>query len=180
MEIKNDTGQDLYLVTNKDGEVLSTVVPKDYTVKIISPAQVIRNKMYRPATYKSNQWKFVKMFISTKQLAKEFKDYPEAFLAINFLVDYIEPKTNILMKNSKKGIIWRKDDLARDMGVSRQTAYRYIDKMVEVHLLKQVNMVGKGKVWIVNPYYLQNGDSTLEEIFNSFPKPIIAENGDKQ
>jgi hypothetical protein len=168
MRYTNKTGQDIRLVTNKDGEYLPLCIPDGYSIEALSPAQILRRKMYKQKTYKVVQGEFCKMYIRTRELADKFKDYPEAFISINYLIDYIEPESNILIKNKRS---WIKDDLAKDMGVSRQTAYRYIDKMVEVHLIKQITILGKGKVWVVNPYYFQNGGETITEIVTAFPKP---------
>lgn len=168
MKYKNDTGQPIELVTKKDGELVGIEVPKGWTTEFLSPAEILRRKFYRPLVYKPIQGKFVKMFISTKQLAEKFKDYDEAFRAIPYIVEYIQPKSNILMKGERK---WQKQDLACDMGVKRQTAYRYLDKMIEEQLLKQIMILGKGKVWVVNPYYFENGEDTIEEVINAFSKP---------
>lgn len=176
MKYKNDTGQPIKLVTAKDGEILSYDIPEGYVYERISPAEVLRRKLYRKPIYKPIQGQFVKMFISTKQLAEKFKDYDEAFRAITYIIEYIQPKSNILMKGERK---WQKDDLAKDMGVSRQTAYRYIDKMIEERLIKQVFILGKGKVWVANPYYFENGTETIEEVLEVFPKPRKEENKDE-
>lgn len=175
MKYKNDTGQPISLVTNKDGEYLGIDIPECWTAELLSPAEILRRKFYRQLVYKSVQGKFVKMFVSTKQLAEKFKDYDEAFRAITYLIEYIQPKSNILMKGERK---WQKDDLSKDMGVSRQTAYRYIDKMVEEQLLKQIVILGKGKVWVVNPYYFENGEDTIEEVINAFSKPRKEDKGE--
>lgn len=170
MKYKNDTGQPINLVTKKDGEIMSIEIPEGYYFEQMSPAEVLRRKFYRKPIYKPIQGQFVKMFISTKQLAEKFKDYDEAFRAITYIIEYIQPKSNILMKGERK---WQKDDLAKDMGVSRQTAYRYIDKMIEERLIKQIFILGKGKVWVANPYYFENGTETIEEVINAFPKPRV-------
>lgn len=175
MEFVNDTGQELILVKGKDGELYGLEIPKGYIMKCFSPSEVLRNKLYRQLVYKPIQGKFVKMFVSTKQLAEKFKDYDEAFRAITYLIEYIQPKSNILMKGERK---WQKDDLSNDMGVSRQTAYRYIDKMVEEQLLKQIVILGKGKVWVANPYYFENGEDTIEEVINAFSKPRKEDKGE--
>lgn len=168
MKYKNETGQPVVLVTLKDGELVGIEIPKDWSGEFLSSAEILRRKFYRQLIRKPIQGKFVKMFISTKQLAEKFKDYDEAFRAITYLIEYIQPKSNILMKGERK---WQKDDLSKDMGVSRQTAYRYIDKMIEEQLLKQITILGKGKVWVVNPYYFENGEDTIEEVINAFSKP---------
>lgn len=168
MKYKNDTGQPIQLVTKKDGEVMLVEIPEGYYYERISPAEVLRRKFYREPSYKPIQGKFVKMFYSTKQLAEKFKKHDEAFRAISYIIEYIKPKTNILMKGDRR---WQKDDLAKDMGVTRQTAYRYIDKMIEEQLIKQITILGKGKVWVANPYYFENGENTIEEVISAFAKP---------
>lgn len=177
MEFVNDTGQDIILVLGRDGVVYGVEIPKDYTAKILSPSAIMRNKMYKELTSKRIQGKFVKMFVATKQLADKFSDYNEAFRAIAYIVDYIQPNTNILMHGDRK---WQKGDLAVDMGVKRQTAYRYIDKMVEERLLRQITLIGKGKVWVANPYYFENGEDTIEAVINAFPKPPKIEKKDEK
>lgn len=168
MRFDNDTGQPIILITKEDGVVLGVEIPKGYSVDMLSQAEVLRRKLYKPAKYKSIQGQFVKMFTTTKQLAEKFKDYDESFRAITYLIEYIQPKSNILMKGERK---WQKKDLADDMGVKRQTAYRYIDKMIEEQLLKQITILGKGKVWVANPYYFENGEDTIEEVVATFSKP---------
>ena len=100
------------------------------------------------------------------ELVEKFRECPMTFLVLFKLLDYLDYETNILIKNGKP---FRISDLAKDFGVSRQSASSHIHKLLEMNMLAELK-TDRRKFLVVNPNYYLEGKKVPIEIIKLFDK----------
>ena len=109
--------------------------------------------------------RFIKTMPKEQQIVYLLASNPSIYLALNVMKFYLQPNSNVLLKNGKKYGSMR---LAEDMNVTRQTSGVYIRKLKELNIIAEVDMGRKGKYLAINPYIYLAGDYVPTEIVRLF------------
>ena len=159
-----DTGQDLYLVSSQDGEVIDTI-SADEKIIIRSKTQAINDKYWSPPI--KIKGRFVKAMEREDDVVNLFIDSPATYLALNKMKKYLQINENTLIKNGRK---YRTSDLAEDVNICRQTASYHIKKLKEMNLIAELDKGRQGKFLVINPNYYIAGDSVPMKTYKLFVK----------
>ncbi|NCD07321.1 MAG: HTH domain-containing protein [Spirochaetia bacterium] len=163
----NDTGQKLLIITENDGEILFSV-EKGETLNIRSVRQTNNDKFYSPMIEINKGKRFIKtMVIEEKNVIKKLKDFPSVYMALNIMKEYLVKNYNVLLKADGKK--YKINDLAEEIGVSRQMASRYIKKLKELNIVAEID-TNKGKVLAINPSIYFNGSEIPQRVYDIFNK----------
>lgn len=161
----NNTGQRLLVVTEKDGEILFGIKQGE-SLNVRSVKQT-KNDKYFANTIKVNiKGTFVKAMDKEQEVIEMLKKYPSTYLAINIMKRYLVKDYNVLLKDNKK---YKAVDLAKDMGISRQSAGVHIAKLKELNLLGEVD-TNKGRLFCLNPHYYLRGECARQAVVDVFDK----------
>lgn len=161
----NDTGQDLYIITEQDGEILFKISGGEkFTIR--SVAQTKRDKYYSPKV--KLKGRFIKTMDKEKELTELLLDSPSTYLAINIMKRYIVTNYNVLIKD---GLRYGVQDLADDMKISRQMASNHISKLKKLNVLNEIK-TDRGKLFVINPYYYFRGEEIPQRVLDLFDKKI--------
>lgn len=160
----NNTGQRLRVVGEEDGVVYDTIEKGD-GFNHRSKAQVENDKHYSQLI--PTKGRFVKLMIAASHVAKVFKDEPSVMLAMIIMTEYISRDQNKILKDGKK---YKPSDLARDMGVTRQTASSYFKKLQKSNMIAEMVLRNKRKVWVANPEFFTVSESLPRNVFRLFEK----------
>lgn len=87
------------------------------------------------------------------QLFENLRNYLTTFMALFKMLDYLNFESNFLIKDGRP---YRCADLARDLGITRQSASEHIHRLEKENLLR-VLQTDKGNVFVVNPNYIFEG-----------------------
>lgn len=109
--------------------------------------------------------RFIKTMPKEQQIIYLLSSNPAIYLALNIMKFYLQPNSNLLLKNGKKYGSMR---LAEDMNVTRQTSGLYIKKLKELNIIAEIDMGRKGKYLAINPYIYLAGDYVPTEIVKLF------------
>lgn len=159
----NDLGQKLLVITEQDGEILFEVNENE-SVNIRSEKQTKNDKYYSPPI--KIKGRFIKTMWNEKEVVDMLIKFPATYLALGVMKRYIVSNYNVLLKDGKK---YKGVDLARDLGVSRQSASSHIAKLKELNILAEVK-TNKGVLYCINPKYYLMGDSVPENVEKAFEK----------
>lgn len=160
----NNTGQRLRVVGEEDGVVYDTIEKGD-GFNHRSKAQVENDKHYSQLI--PTKGRFVKLMLEASHVAKVFKDEPSVMLAMIIMAEYISRDQNKILKDGKK---YKPSDLARDMGVTRQTASSYFKKLQKSNMIAEMVLRNKRKVWVANPEFFTVSESLPRNVFRLFEK----------
>lgn len=160
----NGTGQKLLIITEQDGEILFKV-EKDEIINIRSKLQAKNDKFYSPKI-KINKGRFIKVMFKEEEVVKKFIKSPSTYLALNIMKKYLVTNYNVLTKNGKK---YKCVDLAKDMGITRQSASIHIKRLEKENLIAEVS-TNKGILFAINPEYYLVGDEVPQIILDAFNK----------
>lgn len=152
-----------YLTINK-----ATFVEKQKpeSKKEEKPATIteFRNKKMKMTHIKD---RYVKVMPMEQRLLAEFKRTPASLVVLNYMKMYLVPNFNILVKDNKK---YSMSKLARDMGMTRQSASFHIKRLKELNVVADYEYGRKGKYLAINPRIYLAGDYVPEEILQLFDK----------
>lgn len=109
--------------------------------------------------------RFIKTMPKEQQIVYFLMSNPSIYLALNVMKFYLQPNSNILLKNGKK---YGSTKLAEDMNVTRQTSCLYIKKLKELNIIAEIDMGRKGKYLAINPYIYLAGDYVPKQIIKIF------------
>lgn len=158
--------EDISLVSNETGEIVG-VAKKGERMIIRSPAQIENDKYWSPK--RKNSGRFIKvMEAEKKEVALKFIGKPATYLAFHIMSMNVQMNTNLVVKeNGKK---YRIVDLAKEMGITRQSASVHIKKLQEANLIAEMEVKGKGNYWVVNPNYCLASSEIPESVYRIFEK----------
>lgn len=159
----NNLGQTLLVIGEQDGEILFKV-GKNESINIRNKKQTNSDKYYS-ANVKI-KGRFVKVMWEEREVVDMLIKYPSTYMALAVMKRYLVTNYNVLLKNGKK---YKCSDLAKDLGVSRQSASTHINKLKELNILGEVETT-KGKLYCINPYYYIVGEEVPQNILNVFEK----------
>lgn len=111
--------------------------------------------------------RFIKVMPAEQRFLSEFQKNPATLVALNYLKLYLVPNFNILIKDDKKYSISK---LARDMGITRQSASCHIKRLKELNIVADYEYGNKGKYLAINPYCYLAGDYVPNEIVRLFER----------
>jgi predicted transcriptional regulator len=143
-----------YFIVDINGEIMDTIKNGDeYIIKTKERVERDANYVYN-ATEKIdvNFTKFVENNVF--RLLQNNKSLALPLLALSHR---IQPKTNILILKGKR---YGATHLAQDLNVSRQMAHRYIKKLKELNVIKNLSF-NKKQFLVVNPYLFHKGDRLM-------------------
>lgn len=160
----NIVEQDMFLVGKETGEVI-TEISSGEKVTIRSIKQAENDKEWSP--FKKITGRFVKSMENEKEILEMFIDSPATYLALNILKWNLQINSNILMKNGKK---YKVVDLAKDMGITRQSAGVHFKKLKDANLIQEFQYGNKGAYWAMNPNYYLSGEGVPLKIYKLFEK----------
>lgn len=152
-----------YLTINK---VLPLVEPQIEEEKNNEPTKIgdFRSEK-KPMT--RIKGRYIKTMPKEQQIIYMLQQYPATYVALGIIKSYLMPNFNILVKNNKK---YKVQDLARDMGITRQGAGLHIKKLKELNVIAEVDLGRTGKYWAINPYCYLAGDYVPNEIVRLFER----------
>lgn len=146
------------------GEVLLKVRSQE-SIIVRSRLQTINDRHIVPA--RKMEGGFIKIMKNKRnELVEKFRDCPMTFLILFKLLDYLDYETNILIKNGKP---FRISDLAKEFGVTRQSASAHIHKLLQLNVLAELK-TNRCKFLVVNPNYYLEGKKIPLEIMKLFEK----------
>ena len=158
----NNTGQDLIVFSEQDGEVLFKVRQGE-GIRVRSEKQIKNDKYYSPQV--KIKGSFIKVMDKEKDVVKMLLKYPSPYSALNIMKSYLVYNENILL--NVDGTKYKGTDLARDMGITRQSAMAHFKRLQDMNLIAEIE-VKKGKVWAINPNYYLRGETVSEKVLNAF------------
>lgn len=161
--IVNNEKEDWNLINGK-GELLFKVRNGE-SIVIRSKSQTQNDKTLIPA--KQVKGGFIKIMKNKKnQLFEKLRNYPTTFMALFKMLDYLNFESNFLIKDGRP---YRCADLARDLGITRQSASEHIHRLEKENLLR-VLQTDKGNVFVVNPNYIFEGKKVPVSVIKLFEK----------
>ena len=152
---------DRYLAINKAQVTIDESEDKGFTT-----VTKFRNKKMKLARIKD---RYIKSMPAEHRYLSEFQKTPAAFVALSYLKIYLMPNFNIVVKNNKKYSV---SMLARDMGITRQSASLHIKRLKELNIIADYDYGNKGKYLAINPYCYLAGDYVPFEILKLFDKKM--------
>lgn len=127
-----------------------------------------KNDKYWSPKRKSNG-RFIKiMEAEKKEVALKFTGKPATYLAFHIMSMNVQMNTNLVVREDGKK--YRIVDLAKEMGITRQSASVHIKKLQEANLIAEMEVKGKGNYWVVNPNYCLASSEIPENVYRIFEK----------
>lgn len=158
--------EDVSLVSRETGEIFGDI-RKGESINIRSVAQAENDKYWSPKR-KSNG-RFIKiMEAEKKEVALKFTGKPATYLAFHIMSMNVQMNTNLVVREDGKK--YRIVDLAKEMGITRQSASVHIKKLQEANLIAEMEVKGKGNYWVVNPNYCLASSEIPENVYRIFEK----------
>ena len=158
----NNFNQNLNIISEKDGECICTIYPNE-SFNIRSSSQTQNDKHYSPSKEIKGRFKKI-MDLNIDKIVNTLKDNPSALVVLLRMAKYLEYNTNLLVKNGER---YSCNDLAEEMGISKQMASRHIQTLKRANILNEVK-TKYGMRYVINPYVLNNGTTFPENIVTLF------------
>lgn len=159
----NNTGQNLFVVTEEDGEILFKINQNE-SFSIKSEKQLKKDRLYSQRVKITGR--FIKTMDKEKELVEMLLDSPSTYMAISIMKRYIITNYNVLVKD---GIRYRVQDLACDMKISRQMASCHIKKLKDLNVVGEIE-TDRGKLFCINPKYYFRGEEVPKSVLDVFNK----------
>ena len=119
-------------------------------------------------------WK-ADFYSNDEDVVNQLIKYPSTYIAISILRRYM-CSDNVVRKGNRR---FRCNDLAKELGVSRQMANIHLKRLREINVIKDVEINGVDFV-AINPYYYFRGDEipdNIAELFNNNEK-VVKDDGE--
>lgn len=152
---------------NKDCGVVYDEISKDEKISVRSVKQQRNSKLHFPRV-RLKQGNFIMVMMSEKEVRQKLKNNPAAYLALCTLKDYADFDNNLLYKNKQK---YKQIDLARELGVSRQTASNHFKLLMELNLIAEIP-TDRGMYYAINPDYYRHGSDIPQLVYDTFHKKV--------
>ena len=160
----NNSGQDWLVLSQEDGEHLFTI-RKGESVNVRSILQARNDKFLSKKIRIKGE--FIKVMDREKEIAQMLLKYPTTYSALNIMKSSLVYNENVLV--NEKGTKYKGTDLAKEMGITRQSAMAHLKRLQDLGLIAEVE-TKKGKFWAINPNYYLRGETVSERVIKAFEK----------
>ena len=158
----NNFRQNLNIISERDGEFICTIHPNE-SFNIRSPQQSENDKYYSPRKEIKGRFKKL-MDLNIDKIVDTLKEKPAAVIVLLKMAKHLEYNTNSLIKNGER---YSCNDLAAEMGITKQMASRHIQTLKKANIVNEIK-TKYGMRYVVNPYILNNGTQFPKAVLNLF------------
>lgn len=160
----NNFGQNLNIISERDGEFICSIRPNE-SFNIRSRVQSKNDKYYSP--HIEIKGRFTRLMdLNIDKIIEKLRDTPSAALVLLNMVKYLQYNTNQLIKDGDK---YSCNDLAAEMGITKQMASRHLQTLKKANILSEIR-TKYGIRYVINPYVLNNGTEFPKAVLDLFNK----------